>query len=138
MEKLTKRQILDVLVLSEVFPSVIWYTNVCNSNGEETVTIQMQKDAALREAEECVKTIFPNSEFQKFATSEKAFTVLFEGRNIGSLHLAKNTEKAPLPEGTTEENTHLQCTIDNSKVEPLVDRVWAEEILANEGVVANA
>jgi len=54
----------------------------------------------------------------------------------------EDTEKAPTAMGADaeghEEISQPKCTIDNSKVEPLVDRVWAEEILANEEVVANA
>ncbi|MCO1599781.1 hypothetical protein [Desulfosporosinus nitroreducens] len=42
-----------------------------------------------------------------------------------------DVKKASAPTETVEEISHLDCTIDVSKVEPLVDLVWAEEIILN-------
>lgn len=54
--------------------------------------------------------------------------------NIGEIP----KEKAPTAMGATGENSHPNCTIDASKVEPFVDLVMAEKILINEGDVSNA
>lgn len=103
MEKLTNDQILSTLALSENFPSVVWYTQVDNFNGCESVVVQVKHDATLEEAEECVKTIFPDTTFKKYVTSDYAFSMVFEGHEIGSLHLKVNEEETPAPTEVPEE-----------------------------------
>jgi len=48
-----------------------------------------------------------------------------------------DVKKAPLPEGTVGEIIRPKFIIDLSRVEPLVDRVWAEEVLEKEENLRN-
>ncbi|MFZ3132850.1 MAG: hypothetical protein WA125_17530 [Desulfosporosinus sp.] len=50
---------------------------------------------------------------------------------LRDLNRAWDIKKTPAPTGANEENDHLDCSINVSKVESLVDRVWAEEVLRN-------
>lgn len=43
-----------------------------------------------------------------------------------------DAKKPSAPTESPKEISHLDCTINLSKVEPLVDRAWAEEVLRNE------
>lgn len=46
---------------------------------------------------------------------------------------AEQTKKPSAPTEDPKELSHLDCTIDLAKVEPLVDREMAEEVLRKEG-----
>jgi hypothetical protein len=43
-----------------------------------------------------------------------------------------DAKRAPVDAGAEKKISQLDCIIDVSKVEPLVDRAWSEEILRNE------
>lgn len=59
--------------------------------------------------------------------------VLQVARSLDRLSKAWNAKKPLLQTGAEKEISQVDCTIDVSKVEPLLDRRMAEDILRREG-----
>ncbi|MFZ3132706.1 MAG: hypothetical protein WA125_16795 [Desulfosporosinus sp.] len=51
---------------------------------------------------------------------------------LRDLNRAWDIKTTPAPTGATKENIQTKCSMDSSMIAPLVDRVWAEEVLRNE------
>ena len=131
---LTPKQILETLSLSEIFPLIIWYTEVCNSGGRVTISVQGVKNASPEEIQDCVKSVFPIARFIQFSTSNTAWDISVNGHRIGSLHM-KHEEMPPVVIGGAEEifQEHYTIGFDLSKVESLTGKWSMEDILRQEG-----
>ena len=144
---ITSEQVMDILNIGYNFPPVSYSEISTHQSGSIYVSITSVVDAAVDDILSVLSEVFPSiindgepsvrkrcdgkeSDLYQFKTGVKGLSI--------SLHMIRDAEKAPTAMGAADEITHPKFIIDNSKVEPLVDRVWAHEILMNEEVVANA
>jgi len=147
---ITSEQVMDILNIGYNFPPVSYSEISTHQSGSIYVSITSVVDAAVDDILSVLSEVFPSiindgepsvrkrcdgkeSDLYQFKTGVKGLSI--------SLHMIRDAEKAPTAMGADaegrEENTQPKFIIDNSKIEPLVDRVWAEEILRSEGIVEN-
>ena len=140
-KQISDDQLVAVINLSN-YPEIdhVSISSSCRSD-RISISVSAVLDAKIELVVDRLLTIFPTvvNEGRPFNPGDKGNGVLtlLYGLNVGAenvsltLHAYTTLEmiKAPLPEGATQEISHLDCSIDVSKVEPLVDRVWAEEIM---------
>jgi hypothetical protein len=58
--------------------------------------------------------------------------VIAIAKTLQGMNQAWDIKDAPLPEGANEKVDQTNCSINLGKVEPLVDKAWAEDVLRNE------
>jgi len=124
MHRLSDNQILSTLMLNEVFPEIIWFTEV---RGTEIISIVIKEDSTLEEALYAVSTIFPSPSLEKFSTKDNSFYIWSMGECVGSLYMPQK-EKPLLQTEAVEETVHPQCIVNVTKVQSLLEPWYVEQI----------
>lgn len=130
-KQITKNQ-LEAIVNLKQNPLIDHVSISAHKSGNIAITIAPEIDASQDGVDDLLKLIFPTmlyvgTPFQP--QSENGISTTLYGIDVKeervsiTLHLKKTLqiEKAPLPEGAVEEINHLNCIIDPSKVESLID-----------------
>jgi len=117
MKRLSDQQILSTLILGEVFPETIYFTE---AKGMDSITIHAKENATIDDVQRAVKTIFPKATVVQFKTCDSAYYIWSEAECIGSLHMTQK-EKPSAPTESQEETTFLHDTTEMS-ISEMVER----------------
>ena len=138
MYEITADQVMDILALGRKFPPVSMADISTHQSGSIYIDITSVVDAEVEDILSVLSEIFPsirgdgNTSVHNRCDGQESVLYRFKTMENGlsiSLHMIRRTEKPSAPTESNEEILQPKSIIDNLKVEPLVDRVWAEEIL---------